>query len=423
MKKEILKGMFIFLVGISLPVLCSAQAESGVMTKGRDILFAEKGLPYGFESALPEIHGFLSTQYWNADDNAEGNYANKGSSSYGEGKNTFLPHSFYVDIISELTPAVFVEGEFEMYKGIKGAFKVGAGRAVWHPSSKFLLSVGRQFVLLGSEELVYYPTAKYRFMTWQPYVYEKFLRFTGWWDSGVAVTGRIPIGSNGAFFEYGAMVSNGPGDYTTLTSSGKRTYPTMNLQGYTFEMFEDHTRQSYDNNNNKPVTWRIGFSPIKGLLARVEGMKGKYDARDNRNFEYLTSEVFYSKGRFDGMFGFAQLKWNAPADPSSDGLWPGGNVKQRALYVVGGYKVIEKQFGINFLQPVLRYQWFDPNVSSDSPTQYRHYGKRQAVDIGLNYSPWEHFLVRAAYRWQDVLKGGNGIKGGDGFTLEVVADF
>ena len=123
------------------------------------------------------------------------------------------------------------------------------------------------------------------------------------------------------------------------------------------------------------------------------------------------------------MFGFAQLKWNAPADPSSDGLWPGGNVKQRALYVVGGYKVIEKQFGINFLQPVLRYQWFDPNVSSDSPTQYRHYGKRQAVDIGLNYSPWEHFLVRAAYRWQDVLKGGNGIKGGNGFTLEVVADF
>ncbi len=412
------KRVGVFLVGILIFSLVGFCQESKEELKGRDILFAQKGLPYGFEASLPEIHGFLSSQYWNAQDHVQGNYANTGSSSYAPGQNTFLPHSFYVDIISELNPQVFIEGEFEMYKGLKGKFKVGAGRVVWHPSSKFILSMGRQFVLLGSQELVYYPTSKYRFMTWQPYVYEKFLRFTGWWDTGICVTGRIPIGEKEAFLEYGLMVSNGPGDYTT------KGYATMNSNGYVYEMFNAHNRQSYDNNDNKPVTWRIGFSPFKGLLLRVEGMQGKYDAEDNRDFNYLTSEIFFSRGKFDGMIGFAQLKFEAPADADLglSGIWPGGTVKQRAFYIVGGYKIIEKQFGINFLQPVFRYQWFDPNIDCpDSVSQYEHYGKRQAFEVGLNFSPWEHFMVRLGYRWQDELKGPD-LKG-DGLTLEIVADF
>ncbi len=253
----LLAGILMF----SLFGFCEEKVER------RDILFAQKGLPYGFKASLPEIHGFLSCQYWNAQDDVQGNYANTGSSSYNTGQNTFLPHSFYIDIISELNSQVFIEGEFEMYRGMKGAFKVGAGRIVWHPSEKFVLSMGRQFVLLGFQELAYYPTSKYRFMTWQPYIYEKFLRFTGWWDTGICATGRIPVGENEAFLEYGSMISNGLGDYTTLTNSdGTRKYPPINLQGYVFEMFEDHTRQFYDNNDNKPVIWRVGFSPFKGLF-------------------------------------------------------------------------------------------------------------------------------------------------------------
>jgi len=418
------KRIGVFLVPLlifSLVGFCQEEGEEVV--KGRDILFAQKGLPYGFKASLPEIHGFLSSQYWNAQDHVQGSYANSGSSSYAPGQNTFLPHSFYIDIISELNSQLFIEGEFEMYKGEKGEFKVGAGRAVWHPSSKFILSLGRQFILLGSQELVYYPTSKYRFMTWQPYVYEKFLRFTGWWDTGVCATGRIPVGENEAFLEYGLMVSNGPGDYTTHTdSSGVQKYLTMKLTGYVYEMFNAHNRQSYDNNDNKPVSWRIGFSPFEGFLLRVEGMQGKYDASDTRDFNYLTSEVFFSRGRFDGMIGFAQLKFEAPADPAGVGIWPGGTVKQRAVYIVGGYKVIEKKYGINFLQPVFRYQWFDPNVDCpDGVSQYEHYGKRQAFEVGLNFSPWEHFMARIGYRWQDELKGDD-LKG-DGLTLEVVADF
>jgi hypothetical protein len=401
----------VFLFIFSFCFCCFGQEEE---IKGRDILFAQKGLPYGFEAALPEIHGFLSFQYWNAQDHVQGNYANSGSSSYNPGENTFLPHSFYVDIISELTPQVFIEGEFEMYKGEKGEFKVGAGRLVWHPSERFILSLGRQFILLGSQELVYYPTSKYRLMTWQPYIYEKFLRFTGWWDSGVCATGRIPVGENGAFLEYGVMVSNGPGDYSTSRN-------TMNSSGYVYEMFNAHNRQSYDNNDDKPVTWRVGFSPFEGLLVRVEGMQGKYDEEDSKDFNYLTSEVFFSRGKFDGMFGFAQLKFDASADTGS-GIWPGGTVKQRSFYIVGGYKVIEKARGINFLQLVFRYQWFDPNVDCPSSVgQYAHYGKRQAFEIGLNYSPWEHTMFRVGYRFQDELKGPD-LKG-DGLTFEVVADF
>lgn len=384
-KFSIFALVLIITLGFSLS--CYAQDEGTKEgTRGRDILFAQKGLPYGFESALPEIHGFLSGQYWNAGEHIQGEYANTGSSAFNSGKSTFLPHSFYIDVISELTPTVFIEGEFEMYHG--ESFKVGAGRVVWHPSEKFTLSIGRQFVLLGSQEIVYYPTAKYRFMTWQPYVYEKFLRFTGWWDSGIAATGRIsvPVGTN-AFVEYGLMVSNGPGDYRTAS----QYKGTMNSGGYVWEQFNGRSRQSYDNNDNKPITWRIGISPIEGLLLRVEGMGGKYDNHDKDDFQYITSELFYSKGKFDGMIGFAQLKFDAPIERETTGKWPGGTVKQMSYYIAGAYKVIENKRGINFLQPVVRYDWFNPNMDSpDSVSQYKDFGKRQAINVGLNYSPWKH---------------------------------
>ena len=143
------------------------------------------------------------------------------------------------------------------------------------------------------------------------------------------------------------MVSNGPGDYVS------KGYATMNSQGYVYEMFESHSRQSFDNNDDKPVTWRVGFCPFDGLLIRMEGMQGKYDADDNRDFSYLTSEIFCSIDRFDGMIGLAQLEWDAPADATGVGLWPGGDVLQRSFYVVGGYKIINQEYNINYLQPVL----------------------------------------------------------------------
>ena len=414
-KKGLLSFAVVLFVVLTFSLCCFAQEEEAA---GRDVIFAEKGLPYGFKSAVPEIHGFLSAQYWDADDHVQGYYANTGSSSYGAGDSTFLPHSFYVDIISELTPNVFIEGEFEMYQGEKGEFKVGTTRLVWHPSSKFVLSMGRQFLILGSQELVYYPTSKYRFFTWQPYVNEKFLRFTGWWDTGIATTGRVSVGENDAFFEYGLMVSNGPGDYREES----KYEGTMNSDGYLFESFNRQSRQSHDNNDDKPITWRLGFSPFEGLLLRVSGMQGKYDENEKDDFSYLTSELFYSKGRFDGMIGYAQLEFDAPAARETDGIWPGGTAEQRAYYVVAGYKILDKQFGINFLQPAFRYEWFDPNADGeDSVSQYDHYGKRQAFNLGLNFSPWEHVVARIAYRWQDELKGPS--LEGDGLTVEIVADF
>lgn len=401
---------------LSFPAYCLGQDESEKATKGRDILFEAKGLPYGFEASLPEIHGFLSGHFYDAGEDVDGYYANTGSDSVGGGDSTFLPHSFYVDLISELSPKWFIEGEFEMYHG--SSFKVGAGRVVYHPLPEFVLSIGRQFVFLGSQELVYYPTAKYRFFALQPYVYGTFLRFTGWWDSGIAASGRVRLGEGDAFFEYGVMVSNGPGDYRKASGySG-----TMNTQGYVFESFNRNVRQSYDNNNNKPVSWRVGFSPLDGLLVRVEGMQGNYDDIGEDDFSYLTSEIFYSSGRFDSMIGAAQLEFDAPLVRETAGIWPDGEVRQQALYAVAGYKIIDKNYGINFLQPVIRYDWIDPNVDSPSSvSQFDHYGERYALNYGINFSPVEHLMFRVAYRTQ---YESHGIElDGNALTGEVVADF
>ncbi|MBU1043701.1 MAG: hypothetical protein KJ915_04800 [Candidatus Omnitrophica bacterium] len=375
--------------------------------------FASKGLPYGFDAALPEIHGFLSTQFWNTGKNIQGYYADGSSSANAGGESTFLPQSFYVDIISEITPNLLVEGEFELYHG--SSFKPGAERILWHPSMEFNLSIGRQFVLLGSQEKVYYPTSTYRFFTWQPYLYERFLRFTGWWDSGICAAGRYWLQEDSdAYMEYGLMLSNGPGDL------GANATSVMKSNGYVYEQFNS-SRQSYDNNDNKAVSWRLGFSPFEGLLWRVEAMTGQYDTNDLYDFTYLTSELFYTSGRFDSMIGLMQLDFDAPKD-SGSGLWPGGTVTQQAYYISAGYKVLDKEKGINFLQPVIRYQWCNPNVDAPSSVSaYESYGERSAIDLGVNFSPWEHVVFRTAYRWEDTITG-PGLDG-EGFTMEAVVDF
>lgn len=94
-----------------------------------------------------------------------------------------------------------------------------------------------------------------------------------------------------------------------------------------------------------------------------------------------------------------------------------------AYYIVAGYKVLDKQCGINFLQPVIRYQYFNPNTDAPSSvSQFEDYGERDSIELGVNFSPWEHVVFRTAYRWQDLKTGPSDING-DGFTMEVVADF
>ncbi|MBU4478187.1 MAG: hypothetical protein KKH34_03750 [Candidatus Omnitrophica bacterium] len=416
---------------IALAIGLIAVGFAGLATTGyaeedsRDVFFAAKGLPYGFDAALPEIHGFLSSQFWNVGRHVQGYYADGTSAANASGESTFLPQSFYVDIIAEITPTVLVEGEFELYHG--SSVKPCAQRVLWHPSMQFNLSIGRQFVMLGSQEKVYYPTSTYRFFTWQPYLYERFLRFTGWWDAGICAAGRYWLMEDSdMFLEYGLMISNGPGDLgsnTQYTSSGSTYTQLMNSSGYVYEQFNS-ARQSYDNNDDKALSWRLGFSPFEGLLWRIEAMTGKYDTNDKYDFTYLTSELFYTTGRLDSMIGLLQLDFDAPADTGSRSVkWPGGTVTQQTYYISAGYKVLDKEMGINFVQPVIRYQWCNPNVDAPSSvSQYEGYGKRSSFDLGVNFSPWEHVLFRAAYRWQDIIKGPAGLDG-DGFTMEAVVDF
>ncbi|MCG2712134.1 MAG: hypothetical protein L6416_07420 [Candidatus Omnitrophica bacterium] len=411
MNKLVFYCAIMFMIAGMVSNVYAAEKSGG--EAGRDVVFTQKGLPYGFEAALPEIHGFLSTQFLNLDRNVQGYYADGTSSSVASGESTFLPQSFYVDIISEITPTVLVECEFELYHG--SSFKPCAERLLWHPSMEFNLSIGRQFVMLGSEEKVYYPTSTYRFFTWQPYLYERFLRFTGWWDAGICATGRFWLMEDSdAFLEYGLMVSNGPGDL------GSKAPSVMQSNGYVYEQFNS-SRQSYDNNDNKAISWRMGFSPFEGLLWRIEAMTGKYDTNDLYDFTYVTSELFYSSGRLDSMIGLLQLDFDAPADTGS-GKWPGGTVTQQTYYIVAGYKVLDNENGFNFVQPVMRYQWCNPNVDSPSAvSQYESYGERSSFEIGVNVSPWEHVVFKTAYRWQDTIKGGT--LNGDGFTMEAVVDF
>jgi len=385
---------------------------------------------------LPEIHGFVTSQYWQADRYIQNAYANADNlddaAHYSPGESCFDPHSAYIDIISEITQHFLAEVEFELYHGSGydsvGNVKAGAIRGVWHKYPFLNVSIGRQMVLLGSQEKIYYPSSKYRLFTWQDPLTEKFLRFTGWWDTGLAILGVIPISDTGMYIEYGAMISNGPGsNEKKKTDSGSMlgldtTKGVMNKDGYVYEMFMNRLRQRLDNNNDKPISWRLGFSPIKGLLLRGEGMAGKYDTNDKYGFNFLTAELFYTLGGLDVVGQYGQLKFEAPKDTAANYIWPGGEVKQMAYAVGIDYKVINKKLGINYLQPVARFSYINPNVEPpEELKQYKSYGERYIYDVGINFSPWEHVIFKAAYRWQNEITGPE--IPNNGFTLEALYDF
>lgn len=379
-------------------------------------------LDYGNKESKVDLHVYLTTALWGFGDQAWGSYANEASSL--SGRPTFITYSGYIDIRGNISKTVMAEAEFELYKGETGEFKVTRLRGVWKPSRYFQLVMGRDFPPIGVQDKIYYPTSRYRLIANAPYLYWSILRATGWWDSGVHVSGEIPVGglSKDAKVLWNVSLINGPGD-------GHQTGPDYllgkmvpNAQGYMYEAFHDKARQPWDNNNDKAIPVRLALVPSENFEVGGSFMFSKYDDDGDRSANYFFGHLLYGGERLTIASEYGELHLDvdpanmATAANVTNGTSGGSKVTQRSFYASGAYKIIHKKYGIHSLEPVFRYEFMDSWVQDRTDR-----GDRHAFWMGFRFNPFAGWTLKSAYLIQWEPEGPK--LNNNGFVLESVFEF
>lgn len=382
------KSLLLQIMGLIFGLVTSVSAQ-------------EQGLEYGFKEALPEIHVFLSNQFYNYGTQSFGDFANIGNPKIA-GHSVFIPMNGYITISSQIYSSLKAEAEFEFYKG--ESVKICKMRGVWSPNEWFTFSMGRDFLLIGTQDKSYYPTSRFRIFTVAPYLYQNVMRR----DTGMFVSGKIPVNKQAALL-YNLSISNGPGDshQTTKLVDLMET----NSDGYMYEYFHNMARQSLDNNNDKPLCMRLAYSPFSGLEFGGSYLRAKYDADEKYGCDSTFYHLLYGSDKLDVdcEYGRIGIEVKPGKNPRGD-----EKIHQSSAYIAASYKILQGKY-VYFLAPAIRYEIIDP-WEEDTTNK----GDRKSISIGVNISPVEHFLIRCAY--QHTTEKGHELKN-NGVSVETVFDF
>ncbi len=383
------KGLVCFL-GLILGLLTSASVTA-----------QEEGLEYGFKSALPEMHVFITNQFYNYGKAEFGRYANEGDSKLA-GHSVFIPMSGYIDISSQLNPDIKAEAEFELYRA--ESVKICKLRGVWSPKEWFNLSMGRDFVPIGTQDKSYYPPSRFRMFTVAPYLYRNVMRSSGWWDTGVFISGKKQLTKQVTLL-YNISATNGPGDsHQSFNLEDKMGIGTITTN-YMYEHFHSDARQYLDNNGDKPICVRLALSPKEGLEFGGSHFKAKYDKEEKYGCDYTFYHLLYGSDKWDVACEYGRIGIDTKNN---------GKIHQSSAYIATSYKILQEKY-VHFLAPVIRYEIIDP-WEEDTTDK----ADRKSISIGVNISPVEHFLIRAAY--QRTKEKGPELKN-NGVSVETVFDF
>lgn len=391
------KNLVVSCVGLILGLVTASSAVA-----------QEEGLEYGFKAALPEMHVFITNQFYNYGNAEFGQYANVGDAKLA-GHSVFIPMSGYINISSQINPDLKAEAEFELYRA--ESVKICKLRGVWSPEEWFNIAMGRDFVPIGTQDKSYYPPSRFRMFTVAPYLYRNVMRSSGWWDTGVFISGKRQLTKQVTLL-YNLSVTNGPGDsHQTSQPVNLEDRMGTNAAGYMYEHFHTDARQSLDNNGDKPICIRLALSPVEGLEFGGSHFKAKYDDNEKYGCDYTFYHLLYGSDKLDVAceYGRIGIEVNPLKNTRQD-----KKIHQSSVYITASYKILQEKY-VHFLAPAIRYETIDPWEEDTS-----NKGDRKSISIGVNISPVEHFLIRAAY--QRTTEKGPELKN-DGVNIETVFDF
>ena len=344
--------------------------------------FADKNVGYGAETSFLTWHGYLNFEF----DKKQGTH------------NNFDNHEFYLSAQSILSERLSLTAEFEFEHTPEKLILPIQAYADFKFSDALVFRVGQFFTPMGIPRSYNLRGNKNRMIRQVALTHD--IMFENWSEIGINFFGRF---SSGIFFD----VAIGNGMPNTLKTGDSFFDATDDLQSH-----------SEDNNENKAVHTRFGFSRPDFLngdfnMAFSYGAQ-KYDPAEEKEMTHTGADLrfLHNTGwRFQGEYMVRDGDDDTP-------LLAATGISAKAL---GWYAQVSKRFivenneWINYFEPVIQIDYIDLNTNLNDATE------KQTMAFGLIYSPEPYYLVKFEY---DIVKekGGPEINN-NMFWASVVMEF
>ena len=219
---------------------------------------------------------------------------------------------------------------------------------------------------------------------------------TTWFESGAGFLGQFGLGDHGRL-TYEVYAINGL-DAKILDGQGMRAARGSNLR---------------DNNDDKAIVGRVGYSPWLGLELGVSGYTGAYDLLNHR-VNMVNGDVFWRLGSLD-LHG--EAVW-AFVDPGFVQGFPDGSPANTRSAVPtrmrGYYGQADWRFRVDPFFRALPEEWHDGHFTASLRYEEKDTdmsvvtaeGDAAKLTLGLNFRPLPPYVLKNAFSWE--LNGATG---------------
>jgi len=387
---------------------------------------------YGFPEAFPEVHAFFD---WQGKDFQEEGYA--------EGRADFTIWNLYLMFNSAIRENVntvieLEAGQRDFYKYLNFV----QTKIDWKLNRYANLAIGKFFVPFGpGAEVNYY--APFRKLISRPYIYSlreqlpreedlnrpKYwnlfpltLPANNWRDVGVGFKGEVPVKEK-MKVKYDLALVNGLKQETDCFHCHAHRHENMTAVPAPEDSCllchaPHHRQENWDNNSDKTIAGRVGFSPKEGIELGLSYATGKYDKEEKYGINLLGIDGQINIGKLSILGEYASRKVEADKGTLATGTSTGekGSFTLEGYYIRAAYRIIEGWKHLDYLDAVVRYDAIDPNTDKDDDLD------RNRITVGLALSPYKHMLFKVEYQ---MVREPNAAteKENDGYMLSLSAAF
>jgi hypothetical protein len=314
---------------------------------------------------------------------------------WDQNNNTFDQHRFVPFITGHVSERVTVSAEIEFEHGgnVDGDGEIKLEYAVMDFAFSEKLNFRGGVVLspLGSFNLLH--DSPLNDLSSRPVVTRQIIPST-LSESGMGLFGTLYPGEE-SVLSYQAFLVNGfnEGIITEIEDDGGNVVDgKLRIRG-------GRGSQKKDNNNDKAIVARAGFSPILGSSVGLSVHTGKYDNAGNHSLTIgaLDAKITFGPFEFQGEFALS----TADIDREK---YPTAADNQTGLYAQANYHVLHDVFlNGSVVTLVARGDWVDYDKDRDGDNE-------EGFTLGANFRPTEETVFKFDYNWtwQTPLAGAKG---------------
>jgi hypothetical protein len=351
-------------------------------------------LGYGSPDTFAEFHGYLNLIYF--DFEKDGDRNNRGDSSFDQ-------HYFAFNSIAKIRHNVTAFGEIEYEHGGQEIL-IDRAYIDWGIYEEHLnFRLGKFYSPFGLELREYqYPLRK---LVSRPMMARNLL-FNEWTEVGVNMYGRLKIPNLAFSVDYDLAVVNGPSGSDSGDSDSTPEILEVGTGANPSTGGTADARQSRDNNSNRTFIGRLSTYIPAGLGVGLSYGDGRYSDAGSPNLDFSLIGV-------DARLNVIGLDLRGEWVKRTIDLTTTSERESSSYYIQASYKKVLGKEWLNYIEPVARYDFLEPD--DDAPSD-----QRKRISLGINYSPYPHFKFGA--EWQMNSEEGTEMED-DGFLLHGVVDF